>query len=241
MTTRASAALRDVAERLTAPVGSITRVRTSEPVVVLTYDDGPHPVGTPAVLEALADAGAGATFFVLLTAVRRHPEVLREVVAAGHEVALHGEDHRAFTDLPRGSVRACLAAARAELEDRTGSRVRWVRPPYGRQTPGTWDAARRAGLTPVMWGPTTWDSRHVGQEERVAHVRGALRPGAILLAHDAFAGPSDAADDGPEPDVDRGDLARRVLGLLEEQGLRGVGLGEALTGGRPHRRAWFGR
>ena len=78
--------------------GSVMRVRTDEPVVVLTYDDGPT-AETPAVLEALADVGATATFFVLLTRVRRTPGLLADVRDAGHEIALHGADHRRLTTL----------------------------------------------------------------------------------------------------------------------------------------------
>ena len=61
--------------------------------VALTFDDGPHPEGTPAVLEALAAGGATATFFVVGEQVRRRPELVQRIVAAGHEVALHGDRH----------------------------------------------------------------------------------------------------------------------------------------------------
>ena len=85
---------RDVARaahrRATEPIGSIQRVADIEGQFVLTYDDGPDPRYTPGILEALRDFNATATFFVLLSKVDRNPNLLREVKAAGHEIALHG-------------------------------------------------------------------------------------------------------------------------------------------------------
>ena len=64
------------------------------PVVAITFDDGPHPEGTPAVLEILAAAGACATFFVIGEQVQRRPELVRRILAGGHGLALHGYQHR---------------------------------------------------------------------------------------------------------------------------------------------------
>ncbi|SEP61837.1 polysaccharide deacetylase family protein [Microlunatus flavus] len=237
--------LKDTVRRAAGVVGSVEAVRTQRPELVLTFDDGPDPVGTPAVLEALAAHDATATFFVLLTRVRRHPELLARVRAAGHEVALHGVDHARLTHLPPAEVRARTAAAKAELEALTGEAVRWFRPPYGAQTPATWLAVRRAGMVPVLWGPTTWDWRDVTQEERVAKARQGARAGAVVLAHDAFADESDGAEapDGPlrAPSVDRGDLVDRVLTAYAAEGLRARSLGDALASGAPVRAARFRR
>ena len=129
------------ARRAAGPVaGSVVRVRTPEARVVLTFDDGPEPGGTDRVLTALADAGATATFFVLVGRVRRHRALFDEIVAAGHEVGLHGMDHRPLPELPPGEVAEAMRAGKAELEDAAGRAVRWHRPPYGRQTPRTWRA-----------------------------------------------------------------------------------------------------
>jgi peptidoglycan/xylan/chitin deacetylase (PgdA/CDA1 family) len=220
-------------------LGSAVEVRTDAPHVVLTFDDGPEPGGTDRVLSALADAGATATFFVLLTRVRRHGALLDEILAAGHEVALHGIDHRALPDLPRGEAARRLRAGRAELEDRTGRSLRWYRPPYGRLTPRTWRAVRGAGLLPVLWGPTTWDWRDVPQAERVAKAQEGVAAGAVVLAHDGFAGPEDAAFDGPAPVVDRGDLITRVLVGYAERGLGARSLAEVVATGRLVREARF--
>ena len=226
-------------------MGSVDAVRTTEPEVVLTFDDGPDPGGTPAVLAALAKHGATATFFVLLSRVRRHPDLVARVLAEGHEVGLHGVDHRPLPHFAYAEARARTAAAARELEALTGTPVRWFRPPYGAQTPLTWLAVRRAGLVPVMWGPTTWDWRDVPQDERVRKALQGARAGAVVLAHDAFAGAADGAvDDGRglrAPDVDRFDLVDRVLGTYAAAGWRARSLGDALRHGSPIRVAHFSR
>ena len=147
-----AAGLKRRARRALGPVGSVVAVRTGQRTAVVTYDDGPEPGGTDRVLTALASHAARATFFVLVSRARRYPGLLREVVAAGHEIALHGVDHRRLTSFPAAEVRRRCADGRAELEDLTGQRVRWMRPPYGAQTLSTSLAIRRAGLTPVLWG-----------------------------------------------------------------------------------------
>ena len=224
-----------------AVIGSVLGVKTVQPHIVLTYDDGPHPGGTERVLEVLAERGATATFFLLMGRVRRYPSLLADIVDGGHEIALHGIDHRPLTDFTPTEVTARTASGRAELEDLVGARVQWMRPPYGRQTFGSWRAIRRTGLEPVMWGPTTFDSRQATTAERVAGaLRGAER-GAILLAHDGFANKADGVDDGDEPVLDRGDLTRRVLDAYDELGLSGRSLCDALVTGSPFRGAWFGQ
>jgi len=227
--------------RHSSVVGSVLGVKTDRPEIVLSYDDGPEPGGTEQVLGALADRGASATFFILLTRARRHPSLLAEVVAAGHEIALHGEDHRPLTDFGFAEVLARTAAAKGELEDLTGQGVRWVRPPYGRQSFSTWRALHRAGVQPVLWGATMWDSREATDDERVRQALTGAVPGAILLGHDGHAGPEDGVDDGPSPRFDRGELTRRVLDRYEALGLSGHSLGRVLENGTLWRGAWFSR
>lgn len=230
-------------------VGSITALETREPHVVLTFDDGPDPVETPRLLEVLRRHGATATFFVLLEPARAHPGLLREVAEAGHEIALHGLDHRRLPRLPTREAVRWLRTSRDELARITEAPVRWFRPPHGAQSPVTWTATRSLSMDVVLWNGTTWDWNDVTQEERVAKALEAARPGSILLAHDGAHADS-SHDTGragevvvaPVAGVDKADLLERVLTAYAERGLVGRSLRDALAaGGTPVRTASFSR
>lgn len=237
----AAAPIRGFVRRHSASIGSLVAVDTQEPMFALTFDDGPAVGGTDVLLPVLAEYRARATFFVLLTAARRHPSLLAEVVAAGHEIGLHGIDHRALTTLRNSDVRRRQRDGRAELEDLAGAQVRWMRPPYGRQSLRTWRATRAAGMTTAMWGASTWDWRDIDQHQRLAHCLPELHRGVILLAHDGFAGPPDGVAAGPPPEVDRADLIDRVLAGAGEKGLSAVSLGNLVGGGEAVLAASFRR
>jgi peptidoglycan/xylan/chitin deacetylase (PgdA/CDA1 family) len=154
------------------------------PRVALTFDDGPSPA-TPAVLDALAEAGARATFFVLGGQVEQQAAVLRRVVAEGHEVGNHSWSHpdldvRKDVDLAAEIARTGEAVARA-----AGLTPRVFRPPYGRD-PERWArAAGAAGLTTVLWSVETWDWEDDADSETIARrALEGLHPGAIVLLHD---------------------------------------------------------
>ncbi len=220
-------------------LGSLVAVRTTRPVAVLSFDDGPQPGSTEHVLAALAEHGARATFFVLTGRAQRHRGLLAEVVAGGHEIGLHGMDHRRLTHLSPEQVERGLRDGLARLQDLLGGPVRWFRPPYGAQTPRVWQAVRRHGLEPVLWGPCAWDWLPEPPQRLAAQALRGLRRGSVLLAHDGLAGLEEGAQDGPDPGVDRGEVVRRVLAGVAARGLSGVSLGEALTDGRPYTVPWF--
>lgn len=209
------------------------------PTVVLTYDDGPEPGGTDAVLGALAESGASATFFVLLSRVRRHESLLRDVLASGHEVGLHGPDHRQLTGMDPAAVAQRTRAAKLELEDCTGRAVRWFRPPYGRQSALTWRAVADAGLTTVLWNVDCADWLDAADETRMRNVQAMNEPGAVVLLHDGFANDIDGVDDGMAPTFDRGELTRRVVAACGAKGYSCSSLGRALTTGGPIERVQF--
>jgi peptidoglycan/xylan/chitin deacetylase (PgdA/CDA1 family) len=224
-------------DRLLAPVGSIRAGRTTEPVVALTYDDGPEPGDTDAVLDALGEAGVHATFFQLVYRAERHPEVVRRVLAAGHEVALHGIDHTRLTGLPTIEVGRRLAEGKRRLAAVAGRPVRLFRPAYGSQTLRSYAATRRAGLDVVVWGPSTADWRDGRPAEIAGRALDSVVPGAIVLLHDGFEVPP--GDPTPPPTFDRGDVTRALLAGLADRGYRACSVGELLAIGRPHRTAWF--
>jgi peptidoglycan/xylan/chitin deacetylase (PgdA/CDA1 family) len=154
--------------------------------VALTFDDGPHPQGTMAVLQVLARAGARATFFVIGEQVRRRPGLVAEIAAAGHVVALHGYRHRLQLRLTPGQLRDDIARGTAAIEDAIGRPPVWHRPPYGIYSAGGLRAVRSAGLRPLLWSRWGKDWRRFTTPGRIAtRVLSGVVPGDVILLHDA--------------------------------------------------------
>jgi peptidoglycan/xylan/chitin deacetylase (PgdA/CDA1 family) len=154
--------------------------------VGLTFDDGPHPEGTPAVLEALAEAGASATFFLAGEQVVERPGLAMEIRQAGHRVALHCYRHRSFIRLSPREARDDLARGAAAIEDATGAAPTQFRPPFGYLTAAALSFARAQGWEIVLWKRIGYDWRASASPERIARraTRG-LRGGEIIVLHDA--------------------------------------------------------
>lgn len=154
--------------------------------VSLTFDDGPHPEGTPAVLSVLARAGARGTFFLVGEQVERRPALAAEIAAAGHAVALHGYRHRLQLRMSTAQVRDDISRGAAAIESAIGRPPVWHRPPYGIYSPAGLSAAREAGLRPLLWSRWGKDWRKFTTARRIAAraLVGAL-PGDVILLHDA--------------------------------------------------------
>jgi peptidoglycan/xylan/chitin deacetylase (PgdA/CDA1 family) len=154
--------------------------------VALTFDDGPHPQGTPAVLETLRERGATATFFLAGEQVARRPALAAEIVAAGHRVELHCHRHR---NLLRLGVREFLEdaeRARTAIEEATGQAIADYRPPYGIFSAATLRAVRRRGWRPMLWSRWGRDwTRRATPESIARRSSSGIRAGDIVLLHDA--------------------------------------------------------
>jgi peptidoglycan/xylan/chitin deacetylase (PgdA/CDA1 family) len=204
-----------------APV--LSRATSGRAEIALTFDDGPSPRTTPKVLAELARHGARATFFVLGAKVEQHPELLKAIAAAGHEIGVHGQRHDRLLSIrhPR-RIQAEIEQARTTVEALTGSKPILFRPPVGHVSPRTAVATRRLALTLVGWSVRARDGlRQTTAASVVRRVSDGLRPGAIVLLHDA------SEDEQFEP---AGVAA--LPELLTEAGRRGlacVTLSEALS------------
>ncbi len=181
----------------------------------LTFDDGPHPQGTPAVLEILAGAGVRATFFLVGEQIRRSPGLAQEIVAAGHRVGLHCDRHRNLLRLAPWQVRADIARAQDTIETATGRAVALYRPPYGALSASALREARAHGWRTLLWSQwgKDWQPRAT-PESIAACVTDGAAEGSVLLLHDA--------DDYSAPGSWRRTVAAlpRVLETLAERGLR---------------------
>jgi peptidoglycan/xylan/chitin deacetylase (PgdA/CDA1 family) len=154
--------------------------------IALTFDDGPDRASTPAFLDVLAEHGVTATFFLLGRMLEAAPELGARLAADGHEVAVHGWEHRCT--LVRGpcEIYDDLARAKDAIATATGQVPRWYRPPYGVLSSSALWAARKLDLTPVLW--TNWgrDWTRVATPASVLETLGrGLRGGATLLLHDS--------------------------------------------------------
>jgi peptidoglycan-N-acetylglucosamine deacetylase len=132
--------------------------------VALTFDDGPNDRATPELLEVLARLGVRATFFAMGDFARQRPEIVREVVAAGHLLGNHTMSHPKLSMTPAARVRQELADCSAALEDIAGVAIKFFRPPFGARRPVVLRIARELGLTPVMWNVTGYDWNPIGAE-----------------------------------------------------------------------------
>jgi len=186
--------------------------------VALTFDDGPHPEHTRRVLELLDEVGAKATFFVLGSKVEAHPEVAREIVARGHGLGIHGYTHDRLLSLRSPKrIAADLERALDAVESATGLRPVLFRPPVGHVSPRTDTAATRLGLTIVAWSVRGLDGlARANAKDVAARVRRGLRPGAIVLLHDA-------AEQGDRRPAGV-DALPSVLEAIHGEGLRCVGV-----------------
>jgi peptidoglycan/xylan/chitin deacetylase (PgdA/CDA1 family) len=183
----------------------------------LTFDDGPHAQGTPAVLELLAGAGVAATFFLVGEQVRRNPSLAREIVSAGHLVGLHCHRHRNLLRLTPRQVHADIDRAAAAIEDATGLTPALYRPPYGVLNASALRLANARGWRTLLWSHWGRDwERRATPESIAALVTADADEGAVLLLHDA--------DDYSAPGSWRRTAAAlpQVLATLADRGLRPV-------------------
>jgi peptidoglycan/xylan/chitin deacetylase (PgdA/CDA1 family) len=185
--------------------------------VALTFDDGPHPEGTPAVLAALEAADAKATFFLCGEQVEREPALAAEIVAAGHTVAVHGYRHRNMLRLAPRTFVEDLERGIGAIEDAVGLRPEIYRPPYGIFSyPGMVEVKAR-GLRSLLWSRWGHDWRAARPPEKItAEVTRGLDAGDVLLLHDA--------DHYSEPGCWRGTVAAlpMVVERIRSAGLRPV-------------------
>lgn len=153
-------------------------------VIALTFDDGPWPTYTEAVLKVLASENVKATFFLIGRQVHRYPELTRRIRDEGHTLGNHTQGHAYSYRSSPSVIRAQIVEAQAAIHQVAGVRPEWIRPPGGSLTPAFTQQSSRAGLKIAMWtiDPKDWKRPPAG--ELVRRVVGSARPGAVVLMHD---------------------------------------------------------
>lgn len=165
-------------------------------VLSLTFDDGPDPGGTPAVLDALARADARATFFVIAPRAAAHPDLMARIAAEGHALGLHCDEHLRHSERDE---HWCATDTRLALDRLAALDVvpRLWRTPWGDTAPWTAEIAAAHGLALVGWTVDTHDWRGDDAATMFAATRPGLQAGAVVLAHDGI-GPGARREDARE-------------------------------------------
>lgn len=167
----------------TATHGSRDRRR-----VALTFDDGPDPARTPLLLDALAELDARATFFLLGSRVDANPALVGRIAREGHELGNHTYTHPYLPLARSRRVARELAAADAAIERASGLVPTLARPPYGGRSPRNVRVFDRQAKRLVLWDVNSFDWKGLSAEAIVARVLSRIRPGSIVLLHEARAG-----------------------------------------------------
>lgn len=165
--------------------GVVNGRRIREPVIALTFDDGPSPDVTPRILDTLRREGVRATFFVLGKHAERHPELIARMVREGHEVANHGYDHGILAFAGPNEIHRQIHRTQRIVERAGAPRPRSFRAPHGFRSPYVTRTARRLGYRTCAWSKGVFDTSKPGTATIVKRSVAALKPGAVLLLHDA--------------------------------------------------------
>lgn len=158
--------------------------------LALTFDDGPDPVWTPRLLDALGTAGVHATFFLIGERAARVPALVRRMVDEGHEIGNHSWSHRSLWLCGPRATAVEIGRAHGRLADLTGVAPRHFRPPWGMVNAAMFPALRWIGERCVFWSIQPEGRRPVPAMRQVEYVLRRAHPGAIVDLHDAEGTPA---------------------------------------------------
>jgi peptidoglycan/xylan/chitin deacetylase (PgdA/CDA1 family) len=193
----------------------VWHVETQEPLIAVTFDDGPDPIYTPQVLEILARHNARATFFLIGEQARLHPELVHAIRAAGHEIGNHTDSHGGTVLASQRNFEASLLRAETTLELRNAKLLRpggaWIRP-------AQLDYAAQHGYVTVLGSAYAFDPQRPPARYIEWVISKNLRPGAIVVLHDAGGNRSSTVA-----------ALESILAAAESKGLRSVTVSELIA------------
>ena len=196
---------------------AVCRVTSEGKKVVLTFDDGPDPIGTPEALKVLARHGVRATFFLVGEKVSEHGHLVASAVRAGHTAANHTHRHAWWTNFLMGrALDREVARAQDAIYKACGKTPAFFRPPVGLSNPHLHKALRKNGLTVIGWDVRSYDLNRT-PEEAAAGIVEKARDGSIILLHDRRSREGELEE-----------LLERIIPALKEKGFNLVGLDQAL-------------
>lgn len=163
----------------------LKKVNTDEMLIALTFDDGPHPVYTPQILDILKEYNIRATFFVVGENVDENPEIIRREIEEGHEVGTHTYTHPLDCEsLGPEKLSEELKKTETALFNAAQIKPALFRPPCGNCGDVVASVSGKFGYKIVLWSVDTRDWTHPASGKIVQSVLKSVSPGAVILCHD---------------------------------------------------------
>ena len=199
-----------------APQITFSQCHVEGPCIAMTFDDGPHGANTPRLLDMLKQRGIKATFFVVGQCAAEFPDIMKRIVAEGHEIANHSWTHPQLSKMGEGSVTEELQKTHDVIRQTTGIEPKIMRPPFGAFTPNqrSW-ANKKWGYKIILWDvdPLDWKVRNA--EHVKSEILKHTVAGSIILSHDIHKTTVDAMPETLDGLLARGFKFVSVSELLE--------------------------
>jgi peptidoglycan/xylan/chitin deacetylase (PgdA/CDA1 family) len=168
-----------------AKPATYAQARVDQPYIAMTFDDGPSAENTPRLLEMLKQRNIKATFFLIGQNVVSNPDLVRRILAEGHEIGNHSWTHPQLSKLSDDRVTAEITQTQDAIKDASGFTPTLLRPPYGAITPRQREwIENRFGLNIILWSVDPFDWKRPGASVITQRIVSQTRPGAIILSHD---------------------------------------------------------
>lgn len=173
----------DPALVLRSKIRAVLFGQCTEPTIALTFDDGPHPLYTPLILDLLKREGIKATFFIVGVDAREFPELLRRIAVDGHTIGNHTYSHKRLTKMSLHEARAELRITGSIVREITGETSRWYRPPGGECSVEVLEVLDQLGYIPVLWTNNTGDWMNPAPKVIESKALRDLKDGSIIMMH----------------------------------------------------------
>ncbi len=165
------------------PLGEVWHVSMERKEIALTFDDGPYPFYTPLLLHELERSHAVGTFFLVGRSCQEFPQLVRDIVADGDEIANHTFNHYTLTGLPTADIARQIASDGEFLEPFAGRPITLFRPPHGRFDHRVVALAHAMGYNTIFWNDSPEDTKNILPSLIVQRVLARATPGGIVLLH----------------------------------------------------------
>lgn len=165
------------------PLGEVWHVSMERKEIALTFDDGPYPFYTPLLLHELERSHAVATFFLVGRSCQEFPQLVRDIVAGGHEIGNHTFNHYTLTALPTAEIARQISSGGRFLEPFAGTPITLFRPPHGRFDHRVIALAHAMGYNTIFWNDSPEDTKNISPSLIVQRVVARATPGGIVLMH----------------------------------------------------------